>query len=265
MSLAVRDVPAIGTYWASRTMPVDLDLSNVRMGHAQQFDNAARLRDRSNMEKCWLRLRDRIDPLLFPLLEDSTRGNPPRHPLSVDGQKFMASISSIEFAAMVTSLLPYLTGSVNEIGGGYGGLAAAALRTLPGLTSWSIVDIPDTARVSRWYLEDPRARVVDMADVSQLEPAGMVIQTRGFMEMSAPELGFYFDLIQSGRLLKPNGFLWMINRRAKVSCIKDYPFDEKWEVVRSEPWPEGGMQEILLRRAQRDMGPVVPRLRLEGL
>jgi hypothetical protein len=245
-------------------MPESLDLATVRMGHAGQFDNTARLRDINSMEKCWQRLQAKVNPELYPLLRESPRGNPARHRLEVDGQTYTASVSSIEFAAMVSSLLPYLSGSVNEIGGGYGGLAAASLRTSPAITEWTIVDIPDTARVSRWYLEDPRARVVDMADVEQMAPADLVVQTRGFMEMSAPELAFYFDLIQYGKLLKPNGLLWMINRKDKVSSIRNYPFDEKWDVLKSEPWPEGDMQEILLRRTGREMGTVASRLRLRG-
>lgn len=245
-------------------MPEALDFDTVRMGMAGQFDNTARLRDGFSMEKCWQRLQGKVNPALYHLLEESPRGNPARYPLSVDGRLFSASISSIEFAAMVSSLLPYLSGSVNEIGGGYGGLAAAALRTTPWLTNWTVVDIPDTARVSRWYLEDPRATVLDMEDVWQMRPADLVVQTRGFMEMSAPELAFYFGLIQGGNLLKAGGLFWMINRKDKVSSIRNYPFDERWEVLCSQPWPEGDMQEILLRRAEKDVGRVAPRLRLRG-
>lgn len=259
--------PEIGPYWASRLMPMGTSLERIRAGPSHEFDNAARLKDPERVHQWWARLSSRIDPRFYPLLHESVRGTPARHPLDAGGCRYMASVSSIEFAAMATALVPAIEAhgsrSVNEIGGGYGGLASAVLRSAPEVDRWTIIDIPETAQVSRWYLAGyPQARVLDVADVASAGPADVVVQTRGFMEMSTEEVAFYFGLIQGGGLLNHGGLFWTINRRQKKTRFVDYPFDRKWEVLRATLWPEGDMIEALLMRVEDDRGDVPDRLGL---
>src|SRR5262245_7520031 len=238
-----------------RTLPHDLQLESVRAGASAHFDNGARLRTESRVQAWWERLRGQIPQELYHLLEDSPRGGVARHCLEVGGQDYHASVSSIEFAAMAGALWRALDpgARVIEIGGGYGGLASAMLRARPDL-AWTIIETPDVARVTRWYLADtPQTRVVTSLD--GLEPADLVVQTRGFMEMEPHVLRYYFAAIQDGRLLKDGGQLYTINRLKKISRFADYPFDQRWAVVFRRPWLESHpMLEALLQRTPTPSG-----------
>lgn len=263
--------PQLGPFWQARKPSADMDLLTCRAGASLHFDNGARLKGAHRVQEWWERLAPIISPRFHPLLEDSPRGDPVRSSLLAGGTLYMATVSSVEFAAMASTLVPALESagatSVIEIGGGYGGLASAVLRAMPALKSWVIVDIPEVARVSRWYLQpDPRAQSLDThsPEFARLLPAGAVIQTRGFMEMSNPELKHYFSLIQDGSLLTSSGLLYTVNRVRKMTRFADYPFDERWEVLHKRRWPEGGgagpLIEVLLQRTEQSRGSLNARL-----
>ncbi len=62
-----------------------------------------------------------------------------------------------------------------------------------------------------------------------------VINTRSMMEMDPSTVAFYLRQIQER--LAPGGVFYCLNRYEKKTRLKDYPFDEKWRVALSEPWP----------------------------
>jgi hypothetical protein len=73
------------------------------------------------------------------------------------------------------------------------------------------------------------------------------------MEMDLGTVGFYLRHIQE-RLVE-GGVFYCLNRYEKKTRLKDYPFDEKWRVAYSEPWPrfidENPHHEIVAVRAAR--------------
>lgn len=258
-------VPPLGPYWKERQLSPEVPLSTVRARASMEFDNAPRWNTAQDVAARWETLGPLIPPSYYHLLEDRDRGGPARFPLDVHGKTYLASVSSVEFAAMAARLAPFLKDceSVLEIGGGYGGLADAILRAGVPIKSWTILDIPSTARVSRWYLSDVKpARVLDVRQWKEVVPADVVVQTRGFMEMSLEEVAFYLDRIQDGRFLEPIGIFWTINRLQKRTNFVDYQFDERWSILRNQLWPHSEMIEVALLRVPHDMGDVAQRLGL---
>lgn len=241
------EIPAPGAYWREREVNGPMD--TIRAKASEQFDNSA---SRSfNVHEAKRQFGGVIHPDFYPLMNESPRGKPKTETLYHQGQKYTVSVSSIEFAAMASLLRPFMgkVRSVVEIGGGYGGLARACLLAFPELERWTIIDLPQVAKVSRWYLTgEAKVQVLDVGDYELAEPADLVIQTRGFMEMSAEEVEWYFSMIQGGRLLNLDGLFWTVNRRKKITLFRDWPWDEKWKVLAHGRWPEPGMVECLLRR-----------------
>lgn len=265
--------PPVGPYWSKRLLPASAPLETIRRRATREFDNAARLASPHQVEHAWHRFRHLIDSRFYPAVREDPRGDPPRAGLALPcptctcdySDMVEASVASIEYAAMASILVPalerYGCETVTEIGGGYGGLARAVILTMPELRHWTIIDLPEVARVSRWYLAYHwKAEVIGSETPLDLatNPPEAVVQTRGFMEMSAAEVAYYFDAIQDGTLLGPTGLFWTINRLQKRTNFIDYPWDRHWKVVHKGDWPEAGMIEVLLRRSSAEWLKPVP-------
>ncbi len=205
------------------------------------------------------RLVDGIPERLRPLLEESPIGNP--RILDVDGVRLTQS--SLEYTYMLSHFDPYLDSVrvVVDIGGGYGGLARLIKLARPGIRL-VLLDLPETNAIQTYFLANAflHAAILGLSDVvgmseidarsldfdflvlpgqlfERLSPAsfGAVINTRSMMEMDLGTVGFYLRHIQDK--LAEGGIFYCVNRYAKKTRIKDYPFDEKWRVAYSEPWP----------------------------
>ena len=274
------NIPPLGKFWASRQLRGDEPLDTIRAATTRHFDNAARLRSESALRQRWEMFGSYVAPRFLPLLEEDPRGGVHRYPLDVCGTVYNASVGSIEFAAMAAILIPIIeehaVASVVEIGGGYGGLAVAVARTLgERRPPWASLDVESACRVADWYGQPffvgaggrynpiPWAVLGD-APLAQMPglAADLLVQTRGFMEMSPAELRFYFDLIQNGTLLKPNGLMWTINRLEKVSRFIDYPWDDRWFLIDAQRWPEHDMVRCLLQRTPTSCMSVAKQLAL---
>ncbi len=204
-------------------------------------------------------LKDRIPEKYKPFLEESTVGNP--RVFEIDGIRLTQS--SLEYAYMLSHLDAYLEGVpiVVDIGGGYGGLARHVKLTRPG-TKMVLLDLPEVNAIQTYFLSRafPGASVKGLSDVARREVIdpreldfdflilpgqlierlrphsfGAVINTRSMMEMDLVTVAFYIRQIQER--LAPGGFFYCLNRYEKKTRLKDYPFDEKWRVAFSEPWP----------------------------
>lgn len=254
----IAQVPPVGTYWAKyRDLGgANPDFDNMRRGLTAPFDNL-----RAGVSDAWRRLSPLIPVDYEYLIRDSGRGNPPVSTIQTSrAGALRASVGSIEYAAMLSVILPHLMHipDVLEIGGGYGGLAWAG-RTA-GIDKWTIVDLPWVARFSRRYLKGTDVRIICPEEFAVEDHSySLVIQTRGFMEMSDPEIAFYFDAIQ-GRALSPGGLFFTINRFHKVSDFVSYPFDSKWKILKSGIWPEGAGMAMLLLERTADSRSDVPSL-----
>ena len=77
-----------------------------------------------------------------------------------------------------------------------------------------------------------------------------VINTRSMMEMNYTTINYYFNSIK--RIIKNEGFFYLVNRYQKISFLKNYPFGQKWEIVLSKNWPTyidtNPCHELLLKR-----------------
>lgn len=248
------------------------------------LDNAnvaeeALARARTKVREMYQRLSGKIPATFRKFLEESPIGNPRTH--EVDGIR--VTQSSLEYTYMLSHLDPYLD-SVQvgvDIGGGYGGLARLIKLARPGIRL-VLLDLPETNAIQTYFLANafPRARVLGLSDVvamDRIDPRALdfdflvlpgqlverlrlasfeaVINTRSMMEMDLDTVGFYLRQIQDK--LAKGGVFYCVNRYAKKTRLKDYPFDEKWRVAYSAPWPrfidENPHHEII---AVREAHPV---------
>ncbi len=230
------------------------------------------------------RIADGIPGKFRPFLEESPIGNP--RALEIDGVR--VTQSSLEYTYMLSHLDPYLEGAdvVVDVGGGYGGLARLVKLARPGARV-VLLDLPETNAIQTYFLASafPGAKVLGLSDVVRLDDidAGKldldflilpgqlfdrlspgsfqaVVNTRSMMEMDLETVGFYIRQIQEK--LREGGIFYCVNRYEKKTRLKDYPFDDRWRVSYSEPWPrfidENPHHELV---AVRSGQPVVNGLR----
>jgi putative sugar O-methyltransferase len=205
------------------------------------------------------RLQEELPERLRPYLEEPPIGNPVT--LDIDGIR--VSQSSLEYAYMLAHLEPYLAHAnvVVDIGGGYGGLVSLVKRARPD-TKLILFDLPEVNAIQTYFLEKtfPALRFAYLQDVHELEvidPATLdfdflvlpgqlmarlvpesfdvVINTRSMMEMDERTVAFYLRQIQGK--LRSGGFFYCVNRYQKKTLLKEYPFDDRWYVSYSRPWP----------------------------
>lgn len=204
-------------------------------------------------------LSSRIPEKFRKFLEESPIGNP--RTFEVEGVR--VTQSALEYTYMLSHLDPHLD-SVRvlvDIGGGYGGLARLIKLAHPDM-KLVLLDLPEVNAIQTYFLASafPRARVLGLTDVvaldsidprsldfdflvlpgqlfGRLAPSSFeaVINTRSMMEMDLETVGFYLAQIQAK--LARGGIFYCLNRYAKKTRLKDYPFDERWRVLYSEPWP----------------------------
>ncbi|MFQ5792872.1 MAG: putative sugar O-methyltransferase, partial [Acidobacteriota bacterium] len=192
-------------------------------------------------------------------LEEVQVGNP--QTISIDG--INVSQSSMEYTYMLTHLAPYLESSnvVVDIGAGYGGFDRTLKKAFPS-QKYILLDLPETNAIQTYFLrqcfpEMKFAYAQDVAELALLDPAALdfdflilpgqfiaklrpssvdvFINTRSMMEMDPDTVSFYVEHIEDK--LRPGGRFYCLNRYAKKTRLKDYPFDERWYVAYSEPWP----------------------------
>lgn len=205
------------------------------------------------------RLSGAIPDRFRPFLEESPVGNP----TTIQIGNVRVSQSSLEYTYMVTHLEPYLSGVevVVDLGGGFGGFASLLKRAYP-RTRILLLDLPEVNAIQTYFLESAlpgkkhlylrdvhRMEVIDLRAldcdflvlpgplVARLAPGSfdLVINSRSMMEMDAATVAFYLEHIQGK--LRPGGFFYCLNRYQKKTCLKEYPFDDRWYVSYSEPWP----------------------------
>jgi len=240
-------------------------------------------------QRC-LRIHAEIAPRIRaeyqPYLEETTIGRPRR--FEIGGRN--VSQSSLEYTYMLTRLGPFLAGArtLVEIGAGFGGLARLLKLAFPDLRL-VLLDLPEASAIQTYFLNQafPDARFLYAEDVAHLErlpetdfdfailpgsatallaerSMDLFVNTRSMMEMDPPVVAAYLEVIQ--RALREGGGFYCVNRLAKVSRLRDYPFDARWYAALWEPWPtfidENPHQELMaVRTAHPVLGSVQERLR----
>jgi putative sugar O-methyltransferase len=239
------------TNFRSNVTTKGLDNANVPEEAAEQVREKWRL--------LYEFVRERVPERFRPFLTESPIGNPLTHEI----QGTTVSQSSLEYTFMLAHLEPYLSDvrTVVDIGGGYGGLARLVKLAFPSIRL-VLLDLPEVSAIQTYFLHQafPEKKFLHLTDVAELETidlealdfellvipgqlieklaAGtfeMAINTRSMMEMDLSTVSFYLDHIQ--RKLRPGGFFYCVNRYEKKTKLKDYPFDDRWYVSYSEPWP----------------------------
>ncbi len=208
----------------------------------------------------------------------------PEH-IAVDGLK--VTITDLRLIYNAWRLYACLSGRQNDrlviadIGGGYGGLSAKLKRLYPNATV-ILFDLPEVNAVQTYYLSqvDPDGRIGGVHDIGdrglgallddgfdylvlpgwtmhQLPPhtLDLVINTRSMMEMRALVIAEYFRTIHLA--LRPGGFFYCVNRYTNKAAgerirIKDFPFDDKWRALISEPcWNQPWIHELIVQRLDK--------------
>lgn len=169
-----------------------------------------------------------------------------------------------------------------EIGGGFGMLANKILKNFNNIKYISI-DLPETLILQHYYLNTlhPNLKIVRYKDVlgkkiDELDfdilllPAfdfeilfdldlDLVINCRGFSEMSKEMLLIYFNLIHKtvnkSKYLYLGAERYMAYRGIVPVGVKNYPFDNNWSIIISQPsWMCTHGHDFLLKR---DFNPIV--------
>lgn len=163
---------------------------------------------------------------------------------------------------------------VVEIGGGYGNFANK-FKTLFNRTKYIIIDLPEVLLLQHYYLieNNKSYKIINLMydkdiDINKVDcdfilipfniynninfEFDLVINKRSLGEMPKNILQDYFIWIQ--RNLKNDGLFYLVNRYCFTKSkdknkLKDYPFDNNWEVILSQPqWLQTHLHEFLLIR-----------------
>ena len=236
----------------------------------------------------WRNIHRELTSVVPERLQHYFEETPVGGPRSVNHDGIPMTQSSLEYTFMLSHLEPYVEDAdvVVDIGGGYGGLARLLKKRFPKLRL-VLLDLPEVNAIQTYFLSTcfPEARVLTLRDVHERESIdpralgadflvlpgqlierlpqgsfGLVINTRSMMEMDLPTVSFYIGHIQDK--LPSGGSFYCVNRYEKKTRLKAYPFDDKWYVSHSEPWPkfidENPHHELVAVRARY---PVLGELR----
>jgi len=205
----------------------------------------------------------------------------PRH-LTYDGVRLnFDDLYQIYHAWQLSRIYQKLGGipsTIVEIGGGYGSLCNKMRRIFPNCR-YVILDLPEVLAIQYNHLRNCRGGdlIAGLGDFtgsdadegaeSQFDIAllpgwrtdlihsltpDLVINMRSMMEMRRPIIEGYFEYIE--KYLRPGGLFYCVNRYEKMIGgesvrIKDFPFDEKWSSIVSQPtWLQTHIHELLARR-----------------
>ena len=212
----------------------------------------------------WRNIHRELTSVVPERLQHYFEETPVGGPRSVNHDGIPMTQSSLEYTFMLSHLEPYVEDAdvVVDIGGGYGGLARLLKKRFPKLRL-VLLDLPEVNAIQTYFLSTcfPEARVLTLRDVHERESIdpralgadflvlpgqlierlpqgsfGLVINTRSMMEMDLPTVSFYIGHIQDK--LPSGGSFYCVNRYEKKTRLKAYPFDDKWYVSHSAPWPK---------------------------
>jgi putative sugar O-methyltransferase len=173
--------------------------------------------------------------------------------------------------------------NVLEIGGGFGGLSNKLLNNLP-IKKLILVDLYENLLLQHYYLSSlhKNKKIIFINDANSFSSVSefdillvtpdfcsniltsfkydLIVQTRGFSEMNKSFVKYYFDIIQTQ--LKDDGFLYLGSERyvayrgVEVMRIRDYPFDNNWNIIISQPtWLTTQGHDFLLKRSFKPVTP----------
>ena len=210
-------------------------------------------------------------------LAESSVGSPPTTRLLLgDGSGIEVDFNDVHLInfALGASRSLRLTGRDNpsiiwEIGGGYGGTAAKLAWMFPS-AQFVLTDLPPALLLQAFYLdrlfpghvsvlplglkmgESTQASrfVLCTADAIDFQHESLdgVLNTRSFGEMTRPVVRRYFAHIENA--LSPEGIFVNVNRLQKIGFrFTEYPYDDRWQVLESEPaFGQPSLWSLITRR-----------------
>ena len=162
-----------------------------------------------------------------------------------------------------------------EIGGGYGGLAEKIISKHN--CKYILIDLPESNFISSYYLTNnfPKKKFLFYSDIADgflseeilkeydifIMPPEIIfkdlkinlfLNTRSMMEMTMETISKYFKIIQSN--ISNRGFFFNVNRYIKFRAgqpifLKDYPYDNNWEVLSStKSFQQDWIHQLITRR-----------------
>jgi putative sugar O-methyltransferase len=234
-------------------------------------------------------LEEMVGPEFIQQYIDCEVGNP-CHCL-IDGVKYnFDDVYNIYALWQIHRTLQHLQTEPNtilEIGAGYGCLCNKLMNLYPD-SKYIVLDLPESLGVQHYNLSriNPDRKILTLKDIGDRDIMSMlktgdynvallpswygqhitklnvdlVVNMRSLGEMTEELLSYYFNIIHS--TLKPRGVFYCVNRYVFTSSIhklklKDYPFDEKWKFIVSQPqWLQTHLHEwIALRQTDPDVSP----------
>ena len=203
----------------------------------------------------WRNIHRELTSIVPERLHHYFEETPVGRPKSVNHEGIPMTQSSLEYTFMLSHLEPYVEDAevVVDIGG------VNAIQTYFLSTCFPEARVLTLRNVHERENIDPRALGADflvlpgqLIERISRGSFGLVINTRSMMEMDLPTVSSYIGHIQDK--LRPGGSFYCVNRYEKKTCLKTYPFDEKWYVSYSAPWPkfidENPHHELVVVRAR---------------
>lgn len=258
------------------------DLSNFRAVNASGEDvrlglDGTRTGDSNDTRKVFKHLVEKWGfELVNPLLE-SRIGNPPvtkiesqgGHVCDTDFNDLHLVNFALEFSRAHSVSGRGAPTRILEIGGGYGGTSAKIAALFPS-TSFVFTDLPPACLLQTYYLNElfpgqvavvplgedmtyehrsKRFVICPSGDINEfLDSCDGAINTRAFGEMNRGVVKDYFTLIQSK--IGVDGIFMNVNRLQKMGYLfSDYPYDNQWKVISSEPaFEQTGLWSLITQR-----------------
>lgn len=213
-------------------------------------------------------------------LLESKIGCPPQFEVrGPDGQTLQTDVHDLHMAYFALTFCQHASErwmtpvTIVEIGGGYGAAVAKIAMLVPN-ARFVLVDLPPAGWLQSYYLDAvfpgavrvlPLDSHLESSDLTHrftiCEPGTFLrgsirisgaINARSFGEMDKSVVRRYFDYIHENMIL--DGIFMNVNRHQKLGFrFVDYPYDDKWKVIKSAPAfnQESNVWELIVQRTDK--------------
>ena len=244
--------------------------------------------EKKEVEKRFKQLYEMMGEEIFLIPFNKLIGNPRNHKFIFKSKNFFLNFDDLYHVysawqiKRICKLLQKDPSTILEIGAGYGNLASK-LKTIFINSKYIIIDLPEVLLIQNYYLNifDSNMKIINLIDNSKTNiqdlynqnfdialipfnefknlkniPFELAINTRSFGEMPKEVLGEYIQWIEDNICV--DGLLYNTNRYVFTKSkdknkIRDYPYDNFWEPIISQPqWLQTHLHEFLLLRKREE-------------
>ena len=263
----------------------DLEKALRGNNYSQEYNSF----EKKDIEKRFSQLAKMMGDDILKIPFNSLIGNPRHHKLIYEDKNYFLNFDDLYHVYsswQLKRMLNHFNQSpkiILEIGGGYGNLAFK-LKNIFKNSKYIIIDLPEVLLIQNYFLHksDPRLKILNLLDdnnsknlelknkdfdialipftkykeIKNIE-FQLAINTRSFGEMPTPIMTEYIKWIEEN--LSINGMLYNTNRYVFTKSkdknkLRDYPYDNFWEVIISQPqWLQTHLHEFLLLRRKEEV------------